>query len=155
MDLKSQLHTETLEQLGMEEPCCVEPEASVREVLQELQKRRAGSALVCREGRLVGIFTERDALRLLAQDQPNLDQPIQQVMTPNPVSLPASATVADAIRAMSQGGYRRMPVVDELGRPLGVIKVAHIVHYLVDFFPQTVYNLPPDPDAVMQEREGA
>ncbi len=154
MDLKTHLTSDTLDQLGMEEPCCVEPSAPLGEVLEQLQQRRAGSALVCREGRLVGIFTERDALRLLAQGA-ELSQPIQAVMTPNPVSLPASATVADAIRTMSQGGYRRVPVVDELGRPLGVIKVAHIVHYLVDFFPQTVYNLPPNPDAVMQQREGA
>jgi len=120
VDLKTHLTSDTLDQLGMEEPCCVEPSAPLGEVLEQLQQRRAGSALVCRDGRLVRIDT-----------------------------------VADAIRTMSQGGYRRVPVVDELGRPLGVIKVAHIVHYLVDFFPQTVYNLPPDPDAVMQQREGA
>jgi hypothetical protein len=56
---------------------------------------------------------------------------------------------------MDEGGYRHLPVVDEGGRPVGVLSVKRIVHYLVEHFPTTVYNLPPNPGAVPQEREGA
>jgi len=45
--------------------------------------------------------------------------------------------------------------VDEAGRPVGVLSVKRIVHYLAEHFPATVYNLPPDPGVVPQEREGA
>jgi hypothetical protein len=45
--------------------------------------------------------------------------------------------------------------VDESGRPKGVVAVHGIVHYLVDHFPATVYNLPPNPNDSTREREGA
>ena len=56
---------------------------------------------------------------------------------------------------MAHGGYRRLPIVDDQGRPTGIIKVEGIMHYLVEHFPSTVYNLPPNPSVVQQEREGA
>ena len=59
------------------------------------------------------------------------------------------------IRRMEQGGYRHLPVVDEANRPVGILSVRRIVHYLVEHFPSTVYNLPPDPRTFPQEREGA
>ena len=46
-------------------------------------------------------------------------------------------------------------LVDEMGRPLGILSVKRIVHYLVEHFPGHVYNLPPDPGMVQHEREGA
>jgi hypothetical protein len=56
---------------------------------------------------------------------------------------------------MAEGGYRHLPMIDGEGRPTGVMAVHGIVHYLVDHFPATVYNLPPDPKATTKEREGA
>jgi hypothetical protein len=54
---------------------------------------------------------------------------------------------------MAQGGYRRLPIVDPQGRPLGMIDVAGIVHFLVEHFPGTIYNLPPTPHSTL-DREG-
>jgi hypothetical protein len=48
-----------------------------------------------------------------------------------------------------------LPVVDVAGRPLGVLSVKRIVHYLVEHFPSTIYCLPPDPNVFPMEREGA
>ncbi len=56
---------------------------------------------------------------------------------------------------MQTRGYRHLPVIDGNGRPQGVLSVKQIVHYIVEHFPATVYNLPPDPNVVQQEREGA
>ena len=55
---------------------------------------------------------------------------------------------------MIEGGYRHLPVVHD-GLPQGILSVKRIVHYLVEHFPGTVYNLPPDPGMVHHEREGA
>ena len=63
--------------------------------------------------------------------------------------------MGEAIRVMAEGGYRHLPIVDSHGKPTGVVAVHGIVHYLVDHFPETVYNLPPDPKAAPREREGA
>ena len=63
--------------------------------------------------------------------------------------------VGTAIRKMSLGGHRRLPIVDDQGRAVGLVKVSGILHYLVEHFPQTIYNLPPKPHPTTQEREGA
>jgi len=76
-------------------------------------------------------------------------------MSSQPATISVGATVGDAIRVMAQGGYRHLPIVDESGRPKGVVAVHGIVHYLVDHFPATVYNLPPNPNDSTREREGA
>ncbi len=158
-----QLHLhEKVELAHLEPSVCVQPGASIREVLGLLKRQSAGSCLVCApnsaaaEGpvKLVGIFTERDALKLLAAGG-DLDRPIETVMSRDPATARSSDTVASAIEKMSRGGYRRLPVVDAQGQPVGVIGVAGIVHFLVEHFPQTVYNLPPKPNPAMPEREGA
>ncbi len=150
-----QLHLQEKVELAHLEPSvCVQPSASIREVLGLLKRQSAGSCLVCAKGKLVGIFTERDALKLLAAGG-DLDRPIETVMSRDPATARSTDSVASAIEKMSRGGYRRLPVVDAQGQPVGVIGVAGIVHFLVEHFPQTVYNLPPKPNPVMLEREGA
>jgi CBS domain-containing protein len=102
----------------------------------------------------VGILTERDALKLMAGGA-DFSQPVHEVMSSPPATIPANATVGEAIRTMSEGGYRHLPIVDHQERPTGVVAVHGIVHYLVDHFPATVYNLPPNPNDATKEREGA
>ena len=77
------------------------------------------------------------------------------VMTRDPVMLRADDTVGHAINAMTHGGYRRLPIVDDRGKPLGIIKVEGILRYLVEHFPMVIYTLPPKPHYTTQEREGA
>ena len=92
--------------------------------------------------------------RVLAVGKP-LSVPLGEVMTPDPVTVHCKQAIGAAIQHMEEGGYRHLPVVDEMGRPVGILSVKRIVHYLVEHFPGHVYNLPPDPGVVQQEREGA
>lgn len=154
MDFVLKLNSDTVAEAMSADPVCIDPHHSVREVLVRLQQGRSGGALVCRDGRLVGIFTERDALRLMAAGA-SLDVPVESVMVREPVSIVADDTIARAIRTMSVGGYRRLPVINGQGAPVGMLNVANVVHYLVEHFPQAVYNLPPDSHSTMPEREGA
>src|SRR5262249_38421167 len=109
----------------------------------------------CEGGRLVGIFTERDLLRrVLAPGRP-LTASVASCMTPDPVTVNPKESISAAIRRMVDGGYRHLPVVDHGGQPVGVLSVKRIVHDLAEPFPPTVYNFPPDPDAVPQAPEGA
>jgi signal-transduction protein with cAMP-binding, CBS, and nucleotidyltransferase domain len=85
----------------------------------------------------------------------SLDVPIQQLMSPRPTTLTEHDTVALAIQKMSEGGFRRLPIVSEGNCPLGLLKVSTILHYLVQHFPRYVYNLPPNPHQATQAREGA
>ena len=84
-----------------------------------------------------------------------LTTPVAACMTPDPVVVHPKEPIGLAVRRMEEGGYRHLPVVDPAGRPLGVLSVKRIVHYLAEHFPTTVYNLPPDPDAIPQAPEGA
>ena len=154
LDLQRNLNTETVDHADPADPPCVEPTVAVREVLQLLKEHRTGCAVVCRDQVLVGIFTERDGLRLMA-DGADMDVPIEQVMVTRPVTLSASSTVGEAVAKMSSGGYRRMPLVDDDGRLVGLLKVSGILHYLVQHFPNVVYTLPPTPHHSTQQREGA
>ncbi|MCP4190558.1 MAG: CBS domain-containing protein [Planctomycetaceae bacterium] len=151
-----QLHldTEKVEHIDLSEPLCVSPEVSVRAVLETLKETRRSNVLICRDGKLIGIYTERDALRMMAA-QADIDGPIEKSMSCNPVSIQAQDTVQAAIKRMASGGYRRLPVVDADNRPVGLLKVTAILHYIVQHFPQYVYNLPPSSDHTTKQREGA
>jgi CBS domain-containing protein len=154
VDFQLHLETETVEHCYPAQPLCAAPENSVRSVLALLREARTGAAMICAQGRLVGVFTERDALRLLA-DGANLDVPVSQAMVTNPVTLKNTDTVGRAIGLMSAGGFRRLPIVDDQGQVQGVVKVSGILHYLVEHFPKVVYTLPPEPHHKTVTREGA
>ena len=153
MDIELNLSKDSVDQAHLASPLCVEPSLSVREVLVLMRHNRASSVCICRDGRLAGIFTERDALRAM-QRRTQFDAPIESIMSANPSVVSADASVARAILRMSSGGYRRLPIVDATGRPVGVIETSGIVHYLVEHFPQAIYNLPPVAHPVSHEREG-
>ena len=148
------LQAEVAQAAAKELPLIVEPTVATGEVLRLLQMQRSGSVLICRGETLLGIFTERDALKLMAS-RADLTRPIEAVMVRNPASVRPSTSIGEAIKVMSNGGYRRLPIVDENNHLIGVIKVSNILSYFVEHFPQAVFNLPPQPNVVMPEREGA
>ena len=148
------LETETVDQAYPYQPFCTEVGGTVGDVVDLLQKNSEGVVLICRDGVLKGIFTERDALKVMANDA-DLAAPIEDTMVRDVVTLSASATVQSAITAMSEGGFRQLPIVDDDGKPTGVLKVAGILRFLVEHFPNLVYTLPPHPNSNTKEREGA
>jgi len=155
MELARNLKVDSVSRLRPTPPWRVDPDQTVAEAVELMRRQRVGCVLVCRGDQLVGLFTERDLLRrVLAVGQP-LTVPVSSCMTPNPQTVHPKSTVGAAVRRMEEGGYRHLPVVDEAGRPVGVLSVKRIIHYLVEHFPSTVYNLPPDPGVFPLEAEGA
>lgn len=154
MNFHLHLDEELVQFVPLDEPVMVESRALLRDVLKTLKDYGKGSLLICDSGKLLGIFTERDALGLMAR-QANLDEPIRHVMTKSPVTIATDTTVGEAIRIMSAGGYRRLPVLDAQQVPVGIFKVSHVMNYLVSHFPTYIYNLPPKPHTATQTREGA
>ncbi|MGL4511682.1 MAG: CBS domain-containing protein [Lacipirellulaceae bacterium] len=156
MDFQLSLATESVRSAYPEAPVAVESDASVADVVRLMQASKVPAALVCDGDRLVGVFTERDVLRLMAAGGEFVG-PIASVMSHNPVTVDSTTTVGEAIRRMSAGGYRHLPLVDspESMKPTGVVTVRGIVRYLVEHFPNTIYNLPPTPSDSHAEREGA
>ena len=154
MDFQLSLLSDTVTSANPDGPLATTADASIASVMQLLKMQRTGAGLVYEGDNLVGIFTERDALMLMRQ-RADLSRPVREVMSRSPVTVSPKSTVGEAIRQMSSGGYRHLPIVDEFGQATGVIAVRGIVHYLVEHFPATIYNLPPTPEAAPAEREGA
>jgi CBS domain-containing protein len=154
VDFQLSLQSEGVASAYPDQPLAATADETVGQVLQLLRAQRTGAALICEGDKLAGILTERDALKLMASGA-DLSVPVRQVMSRDPVTILSNATVGEAIRVMAEGGYRHLPIVDGDGKPTGMVAVHGIVHYLVDHFPATIYNLPPDPKAAPREREGA
>jgi CBS domain-containing protein len=130
---------------------------SVREAVEKMNQGRVGCVLVEDKGQLVGVFTERDVLTKVATRRLDVDRTtLEDVMTPDPEFLTPDDGIAYALNKMSVGGYRHIPLVDDHGRPTGVVAMRNIVDYLVDLFPDKVLNLPPSPAlGIARSREGA
>ena len=88
-----------------------------------MERRKVGAILVVEKGRLIGIFTERDALfRVLAAGRdPRITQ-LSSVMTHDPQSIQPDKAFGHAMLMMYEGGFRHVPVVED-GRPLGMVSV--------------------------------
>lgn len=104
---------------------------SVAEALREANAagRRPGAILLVddRTGALAGIFTDGDLRRLVLRDAKELTRPIAEVMTKNPRTLPSTAQVRDAVRVVREFRADEMPVVDDAGRPVGILDVQDLV----------------------------
>jgi CBS domain-containing protein len=78
-----------------------------------MHKRRVGATLVTdQKGRLVGIFTGRDAVRVHARGKDATTTQLRSVMTRRPHTMPPGRTAIEALRLMRDGGFRHVPVVD-------------------------------------------
>ena len=154
VDFQLKLDSESVSLANPAQPVCADVNVSVRDVLRLMQANVTGAAILSENGQIAGILTERDILRILADDV-TLDQPVSQVMAKDPVTLTADDTVGKAIELMSTGGFRRLPIVDNGGRISGTLKVSGILRYLVEHFPKVVYTLPPTPHYKPLDRDGA
>lgn len=138
-------------------PITVERQSTAREAVEAMNRGGVGCVLVVDGGRLVGVFTERDVLtKVAAKGIDAAEVRMETLMTSDPECLTLNDSIAYALNKMSIGGFRHIPLIDEQGRPTGVVAMRNIVDYLVDLFPDKVLNLPPSPSlAIARTREGA
>lgn len=97
-------------------------DSGVREICRRMTERRVGAVMVVDgQGKLRGIFTERDALgRVLAAGRDPDTTTVGEVMTPDPLCVSAQRALGHALHLMYDNGFRHVPVV-EGGRPLGMV----------------------------------
>jgi len=109
----------------------VAPDATVAEAATVMGERHVGSALVMEEGRLVGIFTERDIVRALSQ---HFDAPGHQVshwMTSEPATVAPATSVQEALELMLARGFRHLPVT-ESGSVVGMVSIRDLSEALAE-----------------------
>ncbi len=149
------LLTAAIRVLNPRKPVSVSESSTVAEAVALMNQQKIGGLLVVRDGRLCGIFTERDVLTKIAGHGLDFTKiAVGTYMTPDPEALSPDHKVAYALNKMVIGGYRHVPIVDGERRPVGVISVRDVVEFIVERFPNEVINLPPDPDHEMRARDG-
>jgi CBS domain-containing protein len=144
-EIRGALLNDKIAVLGPAEPICLGEAATVQEAIERmLAHRQAGVLVVGADGRLAGIFTERDVLtRVAGPGRDPRQTALGEVMTREPEALRPGDRVAYAVHSMSVAGYRTVPLVDGEGRPLGVVTVSDVIRWLAGLFPEAVLNLPP------------
>jgi CBS domain-containing protein len=111
-------------------PVTVGVGVSVRDVVRVMYENSIGSIVIVDDvGRPIGIFTERDLLRLAAQGA-SLDSPMDTVMSRDLVVVKGVEGVVRAAMLMSEHRIRHLPVVDDEGKLVGVISVRDVVDTL-------------------------
>jgi CBS domain-containing protein len=102
------------------------PDETVRDAVKRMAEQRCGSILVAEDGRLLGIFTERDLLvRVVAAGLEPATTELRDVMTADPVTIDAEEPVEEAVRRMDEGSFRHLVVVNG-GHVLGVVSTRDI-----------------------------
>jgi len=142
-DLGESFLTETCAGMEMIDPVTVAPSDTIGTAIDVMVTRRIGCVLVVQEGRLLGVFTERDVMKRVTHMGYPLDRPVAEVMTPDPAVLSPGDPLVFVLNRMVDGGYRHVPIVDAEGRPVGVISVRCVVEWVVSHLRQEVLNLPP------------
>jgi len=148
---------EPLSVLTRREPLSVPPGTSLAECVRVIQRGGVGdSVFVCdSDDHLVGVLAERDVFARLVTGQVDLTRPVDSLLNAEPKTLRLDQTILDAIGLMQTGRYRNIPLVDDAGHLVGVVRQNDIIRYLAESFPEELLNLPPRPHQSMKEPEGA
>jgi CBS domain-containing protein len=107
----------------------VEEDATLVATAAAMDARRVGAVLVLREGRLVGILTERDVLRAAATG--DLAGTVVEWMTPHPETVEAGETAQQAGVIMIHGGFRHLPVLDG-ATPVGIVSIRDLMRNVLE-----------------------
>jgi CBS domain-containing protein len=150
----SRFVNQRLTELPLKEPAVVSPISTVRTAVEAMQEGSRSCVLAMENGKLTGIFTERDVLTKCMQDDFDWDQPLSAaVLTLDPRTIAADRTIAEAIMYMQQHQVRTLPVMDN-GSVVGLVRLGDLLRHLAEEYPEDVLNLPPRPHQVMERREG-
>jgi CBS domain-containing protein len=99
------------------------PKQKIREIIRILYEKHIGSVIsVNANQKCIGLFTERDALRIIAKGV-NLDQPLEEVMTKNVITIHEEATINELRQIIRTHKIRHIPVVDQDNTLVGLLSV--------------------------------
>ena len=120
-----------IKNMMIEDVVTAKPNITVRAVIRTLQEKHVGSIVITDNNeRCLGIFTERDAIRIIASDVPQ-DTPIEQVMTKNVATIGEEASLEEAKQLISShGGIRHIPVVNGKGELVGLFSIRKLLDEL-------------------------
>lgn len=105
----------------------IEPERSLSEAVGLLSERRIGALVVLQDGRIAGILSERDIVRVIGKEGPEvLAMPVSSIMTAAVRTCHEGNSVHEVMETMTRGRFRHLPV-EEGGRLVGVVSIGDVV----------------------------
>jgi len=130
--------------LGLELPLVVELGTNMKNALNSLQQEKQNCLLITDSNELKGILTERDILLKVTGKGFDLDlATVDEFMTEDPEYLTPEDPLAYALNKMHIGGFRHVPIVNDLMKPVGLISISNIISTIADYFSMEIINLPP------------
>jgi CBS domain-containing protein len=109
----------------------VTPGTSVYEALEDLENNNMGSLVVVENGKLIGIFTERDyARKVILKGRSSKDTQVRDIMTERPIFVTPEATIEECMQLMSSKNFRHLPVLEN-DQLVGVISISDLVKFII------------------------
>lgn len=155
MSLEQDLQQEQVIHLDINSFTEVVSGTSVQDTVAKMRQDGRNCAIILKEGALAGIFTDRDLLKKVVTAPATWANPVDEVMTTAPFVVNAQDPAHAALDLMDQQHFRNVPVINHKGEIIGNLTHYAIIKYLADRFPESVYNLPPHPNRVTKNRDGA
>jgi len=153
LDRPRNVHERPVSVLQTDDFVCISPYTPLGQAIEAMKTDEGACAIVCEDGRVVGMFTERDLLTKIMGEQADMNSPIGDWMQPVVETLSPDATIGDGVRLMNERGFRNIPLVAD-GMLAGSISVFDIIAYLAECYPKEAMNLPPDSAQVMDTVDG-
>jgi CBS domain-containing protein len=154
MSLETELREQKVAHLDLSSFSVVSSGATVRSALAQMRSDGNNACLVTEGEQLKGIFTDRDVLRKVIGAPAVLDGPIEEVMTPAPITIGPDVSAVEALRLMDDHHFRNLPVVAEDGAIVGNMTHQAVITYLAARYPVELLNRPPEADRFPRKPEG-
>lgn len=147
---------EKLKSLRRRKPLTVRPGTTLEDCLVLIQGAGVGDSVFVTDkaGHLKGVLTERDIFAKLVRADVDLSRPVESLMVDHPWTLHLDEPIRHAIDLMQTGRYRNVPLVDDDGSLVGVVRPVDVLKFLAEAFPEELLNLPPRPHQRMRAQEG-
>ena len=119
----------------------IAPQATVYDALLTMSEKDAGALLVIDEGKLVGIFTERDyARKLILKGRFSKDTAVSELMTQQVLYVDSKNTISDCMNLMTNNRVRHLPVIDH-GELAGIVTIGDVVKQIITEQESTIQEL--------------
>jgi CBS domain-containing protein len=125
------LHNEPIASIQAQPMTCVEADTSVRETMKLMVGQQIACVLIKDNGRLVGVFSDRDVLDKVSLEYDQvIDGPVQNVMSDHPVYVHEDDCAAKVLSVMAVSGYRHVPVVNAKHEPIGIVSPQRLAKFI-------------------------
>ena len=109
----------------------VSPDSSVYDALEDLEERNLGGLVVVENGKLIGVFTERDyARKVILKGRSSKETLVRDIMTSRPIFVNPDTTIDECMQLMSDKFIRHLPVLEN-DVLIGVLSIGDIVRYII------------------------